>query len=74
MKHYLDCLGLSCPMPIVHLFKKNNSIAIGDTLEVVCDDAAFVHDIKAWCEQTGNILIELKGDKKNTTAIVKKMQ
>ena len=72
MRHYLNCLGFSCPMPIVKLFQKNSKIAIGDTLEVVSDDAAFFHDVKAWCQQTGNILLEIKAENKNTTAIIQK--
>lgn len=57
---------------MVKLFKKNSTINAGDTLEVVCDDAAFTHDVKAWCEQTGNILLEVKNDNKDTTVVIKK--
>lgn len=71
-RYLLDCRGICCPMPMVRLFKKNSTIMLGDILEIVCDDAAFPHDIKAWCEQTGNTLIEIKKEGNLTTAVIKK--
>lgn len=72
--HELDCRGMKCPMPMVKLFKKNNTIDVGDTLEMIADDPAFLQDIKAWCEQTGNELVEVNTKGNETWVRIKKMK
>jgi tRNA 2-thiouridine synthesizing protein A len=50
----LDCVGLSCPMPI---FKTSNTIKEmqpGQVLEVQSDDDGIEKDMPAWCTMTGN--------------------
>jgi TusA-related sulfurtransferase len=50
----LDCVGLSCPMPI---FKASNAIKEmqpGQVLEVQSDDDGIEKDMPAWCTMTGN--------------------
>lgn len=70
--HKLNCLGVSCPIPIVKLFKQVRSIAVGDMVEVTCDDIAFPHDVRAWCDKTGHQLINLTSVGKISTATIKK--
>jgi cysteine desulfurase len=45
----LDCLGRSCPVPVIELARVLPSIAIGQLIEVLSDDPAARHDIPAWC-------------------------
>lgn len=74
MEHeHLDCRGAQCPMPIVKLYKKAATVNSGQTIEIICDDLAFPYDIKAWCEETGNTLIEMKTVGKNFIALIKKI-
>ena len=68
----LDCRGFRCPMPMVELFKKIKSTKAGDTIEILSDDPAFSHDVKAWCTQTGNDLVELSKEEKTIKAVIKK--
>ena len=50
----LDCVGLSCPMPIVRTSQKVKELKLGQVLEVTADDEGIKEDMPAWCNTTGN--------------------
>ena len=50
----LDCVGLSCPMPIVQTSQKMKGLKAGQVLEVAADDEGIKEDMPAWCNTTGN--------------------
>ncbi len=50
----LDCVGLYCPMPIVHVAKKMKELKPGQVLEVLADDQGIKEDMPSWCRTTGN--------------------
>ena len=54
----LDTKGLACPLPILKTKKALSQLPIGAKLEVLATDPGSVPDFKAFCESTGNILIE----------------
>lgn len=54
----LDCKGLSCPMPILKLAKGIKTIEVGRVLELLATDPGSKEDVPAWCEKTGNELLE----------------
>ena len=56
----LDTLGMACPVPIVKTAKKMREMTTGQTLKIISDDEGFRADIAAWCETTGNELIQLE--------------
>ena len=57
----LDCKGLSCPMPIIKLSKTlKKQMKSGEVLEMIGTDPGSKSDVPAWCEKTGNILLESK--------------
>jgi tRNA 2-thiouridine synthesizing protein A len=56
----LDCTGLMCPMPIVKLAKKMKEMKSGEVLELVADDVGSKEDVPAWCNRTGNELVDQK--------------
>ncbi|NYT11569.1 MAG: sulfurtransferase TusA family protein [Methanomassiliicoccales archaeon] len=56
----LDCTGLMCPMPIVKLAKKMKEMESGKVLELVADDVGSKEDVPAWCNRTGNELVDQK--------------
>ncbi|MEL7567029.1 MAG: DsrE/DsrF/DrsH-like family protein [Dehalobacterium sp.] len=56
----IDACGLQCPGPIMRVNKEMANILPGDILEVCATDPAFARDICAWCQRTGNKLIEVK--------------
>ena len=59
----LDCIGMSCPLPIVRIsqtFKK--TLEIGDQLTVTANDPAFKIDLEAWSKKTGHIILDFTQD------------
>lgn len=54
----LDCKGLSCPMPMMKLSKAMKKLKSGDVLEMLGTDPGTKADLPAWCEKTGNELME----------------
>ncbi|ABR56545.1 sulfurtransferase TusA family protein [Methanococcus aeolicus] len=55
----LDARGLQCPMPIVELAKKMKELKEGEILELIADDVGAKEDVPAWCNRTGNELVEM---------------
>jgi tRNA 2-thiouridine synthesizing protein A len=53
----LDCIGVSCPLPIVHIAECMRKLGTGQILEVWADDEGAKADIPAWCMGTGNDFI-----------------
>ena len=54
----LDLKGLNCPLPVMKTKKALKDLPLGQTLEVLATDPGSVEDFKAFCETTGNHLIE----------------
>ncbi len=54
----LDTSGKCCPMPIVELNRAIRDLDPGGVLEVLATDPGTRTDIPAWCERTGNPLLE----------------
>ncbi len=54
----LNLKGLSCPMPIIKTAKAMKELAAGELIEVLATDPGSVSDFKAWCQSTGNVLVE----------------
>ncbi len=50
----IDCVGLYCPMPIVHTTKQIKAMQPGQILEVVADDEGVKQDMPSWAKMTGN--------------------
>ena len=45
----VDCLGRSCPVPVIELAKAITTIEVGEVVAVLSDDPAARVDIPAWC-------------------------
>lgn len=58
----LDCKGLSCPMPIIKLAKTIKKMGCGEVLEMLGTDPGSKTDVPAWCEKTGNEMLEQSED------------
>ena len=54
----LDTSGKCCPMPIVETNVAMKKINSGEVLEIIATDPGTLSDIPAWCERTGNTLME----------------
>jgi len=71
-KVFLDCKGLSCPLPVVKVSQAMRNMKAGDTLEVEATDFVFFMDVKAWASRTGNELVKLEKDS-IVKAVIKKV-
>lgn len=49
----LDCRGLLCPLPVIHLGKRIGEVAVGEVVAVVAGDVAARTDVPAWCRMRG---------------------
>jgi tRNA 2-thiouridine synthesizing protein A len=54
----LDLKGLSCPLPIAKTAQAIRSLNPGELIEALATDPGSVPDFTAWCETTGNELVE----------------
>jgi tRNA 2-thiouridine synthesizing protein A len=70
----IDCVGLYCPMPIVHTAKKIKEMKDGQILEVLADDQGIKEDMPNWCKTTGNECIAVEEDNGIYHAYVKKVR
>lgn len=54
----LDVRGLSCPLPVLRTNKELKRMPIGAVLTVLASDPASLHDMPAFCTQTGHELLD----------------
>ncbi len=68
----IDACGLQCPGPIMKVSKALETAKEGDVFEVTSTDRGFNSDIGAWCESSGNTLLNLTQDKAKIIATISK--
>ncbi|EKE03052.1 MAG: hypothetical protein ACD_20C00279G0001 [uncultured bacterium] len=68
----IDACGLQCPGPILKLAKEIEKLENGNIVEIKTTDPGFKADIKAWCNSTGNALLEIKEENKVVKASIQK--
>ena len=54
----LDTKGLACPLPILKTKKALSQLPLGAKLEVLATDPGSVPDFTAFCQATGNLMLE----------------
>ena len=54
----LDVKGLTCPLPVLRTNKLVKEMIAGDVIQVMVTDPAAPSDFAAYCETTGNELID----------------
>ena len=54
----LDLKGLKCPLPVLKARRTMKELAGGDILQVLATDPGAVQDFQAYCEATGDTLLE----------------
>lgn len=54
----LDCKGMFCPMPIVHINKAAKNASSGEVIRLLATDPGSVRDVPAWAQKTGNELLD----------------
>ncbi len=66
----LCCIGMKCPRPIIEIAKAARRYPPGTILRVTSNDLAFGSDVRAWCETTKGILLELLQEQNFFTATI----
>jgi tRNA 2-thiouridine synthesizing protein A len=56
--HVVDAQGLNCPLPVLRAKKGLRQVPVGGTMRVLATDPGSVPDLEAFCETTGNELVE----------------
>lgn len=50
-------IDLLCPMPVIRVQDRVETLSSGDTLTAVCTDPGVLQDIPAWCRVNGHQLL-----------------
>ncbi len=58
--HELDLRGLNCPIPVMRMKKKMQTMASGQTLRILTTDPGSMPDFKAYVKSSGDTLLESK--------------
>jgi tRNA 2-thiouridine synthesizing protein A len=58
----LDAKGLKCPLPVLKARRAMKEMAAGEVLEVSATDPGAVKDFAAFCETTGDTLLDSRQD------------
>jgi TusA-related sulfurtransferase len=53
----VDCLGLSCPIPVVRLAGAIAAVEVGAVVELLADDPGARVDVPVWCRLKDQELI-----------------
>lgn len=68
----VDACALQCPGPIMRLQEELKDIRDGEAVSIVAGDPAFPSDVAAWCQSTGNQLVDIEPESGHTRATVVK--
>lgn len=71
-KTIIDATGLQCPGPIMKVSDAISRAKDGEVFEIHCNDKGFKSDIGAWCNSSGNSLLEMKNEGKEIVATIQK--
>lgn len=68
----LDACGLACPGPLMQVKGAMDELSNGQVLEVSASDPGFFADVRAWCQRTGNNLLDVRKEKGLVIARIEK--
>ena len=53
-QHVVDARNLICPLPVIRIQQKIETLSDGDNLLVIATDPGTLHDVPAWCRIHGH--------------------
>jgi len=68
----INACGQQCPGPIMQVYKVINAMNPGEVLKISATDPGFDRDLVAWCQRTGNQLLNVSKTGAVITALIKK--
>lgn len=60
--HELDTSGLKCPLPVLKAKKALRALDSGELIRVTATDPAALDDFPAYCDNSGNELVESRSE------------
>ncbi len=70
----LDCIGLYCPEPVFRTRLELDTMAPGETLEIVADDPAAEEDIRSLVKRLGHVLVDVDRRDRVTRILIQKVK
>ncbi len=67
----LDARRLLCPIPVIRVQDRVETLVPGTLLEVVATDPGVVNDIPAWCRLNGHEVKEIREQAGEITLLIK---
>jgi len=68
----LDACGLMCPLPVLKLRKRLETLEIGEVIALRADDPAAVVDVPHFCAESGHELIASSDEAGVQTYLIRK--
>jgi tRNA 2-thiouridine synthesizing protein A len=68
----LDALGLLCPLPVLKVRKRLQSLQNGEQLTLLADDPAAIVDVPHFCAESGHELVSSAIDGAVQTYVIRK--
>ena len=68
----LDTSGLLCPLPVLKARRALNTMQSGQRLCVIATDAKAPDDFAAYCQQSGDVLVESTREGERFRIVVQK--
>lgn len=68
----IDTSGLLCPLPVLKARRALNTLQSGQRLRVIATDAKAPDDFAAYCQQSGDVLVESRRDGERFWIVVQK--
>ncbi len=68
----VDACGLQCPGPVMELKKNMDRLIPGERVRIISTDSGFIRDAGAWCNSTGNRLVDRSENGGKFTAVIEK--
>jgi tRNA 2-thiouridine synthesizing protein A len=59
---FLDTKGLNCPLPVLRARRAMKDMAPGQVIEIQATDPGAVQDFEAFCETTGDALLDSRAE------------
>ncbi len=69
----LDARGLYCPLPIIKINQLIKKMQINQIVKVMATDPGSKKDFEAWCNKTGNKLLQFSEENGVFTYIIQKL-
>ena len=72
MPKTLDTKGLNCPLPVLKTKKAMKDLAAGERITVLATDPGSVKDFEAFCQATGDRLVDSSEENGVFTYVIEK--